>query len=234
MASSINFALLMEGVLRAAMGWHDVTPQVDFPLFIFPEVIASFHPLLALVWLRTGCDICRMGPNPPDNFSGFGELLQDGWHHEDVVQLLHDQHTAAPRRYLDALRTGQFSLPGRSRSLYMSHLALLVFVSRGASRFWTAVELYLNFVQRVVEYLNLPRETRPSASPAVYLRPNKEDASRAVIGNSGANGKADVSYNVWRLLPEDEGIESHMSRFKYLFGSISPVLEAFRPFWIKS
>ncbi|KAF9233135.1 hypothetical protein BU15DRAFT_66862 [Melanogaster broomeanus] len=118
--------------------------QTGTPLFSV-AVRATIDPTVAPVNITSTTDIGTIGnslggPLIPVTFSltTFAHVIMT-----DVVQLLHDQHTAAPRRYLDALRTGQFSLAGRSRSLYISDLALLVFVSRGASRFWTAVELYL-------------------------------------------------------------------------------------------
>ncbi|KAF9231093.1 hypothetical protein BU15DRAFT_68622 [Melanogaster broomeanus] len=130
-----------------------------------------------------------MESNPPDNFSRFGELLEgiltDGlWilHKyrfmgdlhgnidgttkscSNVVQLLDDQQMAAPRRYFDPLRTGQFG-PPCSRALYTSDLKLLVIVSRGACQAWIALELGLNFGEHIVDLDLFP----------VHPRTNKDD-----------------------------------------------------------
>ncbi|KAF9233284.1 hypothetical protein BU15DRAFT_66716 [Melanogaster broomeanus] len=81
---------------------------------------------------------------------------------------------AAPRRYSDPLRTGQFGPPCCSRALYMSDLKLLVIVSRGACRAWIALELGLNFGENIVDLDLFP----------VHPRTNKDDIYANIIWNS--------------------------------------------------
>ncbi|EGN91771.1 hypothetical protein SERLA73DRAFT_157398 [Serpula lacrymans var. lacrymans S7.3] len=228
-ASRIIFKRLLEGVVRATMRWHDVTPQgrmlnrfgkdietidgslagslqavnsslatfaaailtvaVFFPLFLIPAfAIGFFYRLLAIGYLNTGRDLRRMESNSRSPiFSGFGELL------EGIVTV---RAFSAERRFMDDLHLKidvttkmwynfwmtnrwlllNFDTLGALAVLTTTLFALSGYVRAGtaglcitsamtftnsvywACRFWTALELDLNSVERVVEYLDLPQE----------------------------------------------------------------------------
>ncbi|KAF9233439.1 hypothetical protein BU15DRAFT_66585 [Melanogaster broomeanus] len=157
------------------MRYHDVTPQ------------SEFRSLLALVWLRTGCDVGRMESNQPDNLSRFQELLE-GILTDDVVQLLDDQQMAAPRRYFDPLRTGQSRPPCRSRALYMSDLKSLVIISRDACRVWIALELGLKCARSHSNGSRSSSNAFPSFGEHIvdldlFPRTNKDDIHANTIWN---------------------------------------------------
>ncbi|KAF8439690.1 multidrug resistance-associated ABC transporter [Boletus edulis BED1] len=241
-ASRIMFRQLLEGVVRATMRWHDVTPQgrmlnrfgkdietidsnlasslsavnsslatfaaailtvaVIFPWFLIPAIIIGyFYRLLAIGYLNTGRDLRRMESNTRSPiFSGFGELL------EGIVTV---RAFSAERRFMDDLHGKidvttkmwynfwmtnrwlllNFDTLGGLAVFTTTLFALSGYVSAGtagvcitsamtftmsvywACRFWTALELDLNSVERVVEYLDLPQEAPAiieSSRPPAY------------------------------------------------------------------
>ncbi|KAF8554053.1 hypothetical protein OG21DRAFT_1497299 [Imleria badia] len=240
-ASRLIFKQLLEGVVRATMRWHDVTPQgrmlnrfgkdietidnnlasslsavnsslatfaaaivtvaIVFPWFLIPAVIIGyFYRLLAIGYLNTGRDLRRMESNSRSPiFSGFGELL------EGIVTV---RAFSAERRFLDDLHVKidvttkmwynfwmtnrwlllNFDTLGGLAVLITTLFALSGYVTAGtaglcitsamtftmsvywACRFWTALELDLNSVERVVEYLDLPQE------PPAVLESNRPPA----------------------------------------------------------
>ncbi|KAF9231096.1 hypothetical protein BU15DRAFT_68625 [Melanogaster broomeanus] len=109
--------------------------------------------------------------------------LQDDLHGNigDTTKKSYNLHMAAPRRYFDPSRTRQFGPLRWLRSRYMSDLELLVFVSRGTCRFWTALEFGLNSVERIVEYLDLLREPQSSSSPAVHHKEDIVSVDRIIL-----------------------------------------------------
>ncbi|KAF9236925.1 hypothetical protein BU15DRAFT_63543 [Melanogaster broomeanus] len=148
-----------------------------FPsLWRMSVLVDGFHGLLALIWLRTGCDIRRMVSNLPNNFLIFGELL-DGILTDDVVRLLDDQQMATPQHYFDASRGGAvLAATLFAPSVYLrSGISSLCVTSCSGSK---AVR---GSVWRIVEYLDLGSPT--IVSPAVHPRTNKEDKRRIRKGN---------------------------------------------------
>ncbi|KAH7904349.1 ABC transporter type 1, transmembrane domain-containing protein [Hygrophoropsis aurantiaca] len=228
-ASRLLFRSLLEGVVRATMRWHDVTPQgrmlnrfgkdietidgslgstlsnvnhslasfiaaiitvaVFFPLFLIPAAVLGYlYRLMALGYLNTGRDLRRMESNSRSPiFSGFGELL------EGIVTV---RAFSAERRFMEDLHkkidvttkmwynfwmtnrwlSMNFDVLGALAVLITTLFALSDYAKAGtaglcitsamsfttsvywACRFWTTLELDLNSVERVVEYLDLPQE----------------------------------------------------------------------------
>jgi ABC-type multidrug transport system fused ATPase/permease subunit len=151
-------------------------------------VIGFFYRLLALGYLKTGRDLRRMESNSRSPiFSGFSELLEGivtvrAFSAEQrFLNDLHDKIDVTTKMWYNFWMTNRwlllnFDALGGLAVLTTTLLALSGYVSAGtaglcitsamtfttsvywACRFWTALELDLNSVERVVEYLDLPQE----------------------------------------------------------------------------
>ncbi|KAG2056641.1 hypothetical protein BDR06DRAFT_952711 [Suillus hirtellus] len=151
-------------------------------------IIGFFYRLLALGYLKTGRDLRRMESNSRSPiFSGFGELLEGivtvraFSAEERFLDDLHDKIDVTTKMWYNFWMTNRwlllnFDALGGLAVLATTLLALSGYVSAGtaglcitsamtfttsvywACRFWTALELDLNSVERVVEYLDLPQE----------------------------------------------------------------------------
>ncbi|KAG1837297.1 hypothetical protein F4604DRAFT_1843943 [Suillus subluteus] len=151
-------------------------------------VIGFFYRLLALGYLKTGRDLRRMESNSRSPiFSGFSELLEGivtvrAFSAEQrFLDDLHDKIDVTTKMWYNFWMTNRWLLLnfdglGGLAVLTTTLLALSGYVSAGtaglcitsamtftssvywACRFWTALELDLNSVERVVEYLDLPQE----------------------------------------------------------------------------
>ncbi|KAG1809100.1 uncharacterized protein BJ212DRAFT_1484598 [Suillus subaureus] len=175
-----------------------ITVVVFFPIFLIPAVVIGFfYRLLALGYLKTGRDLRRMESNSRSPiFSGFSELLEGivtvrAFSAEQ--RFLDDLHDKIDMWY-NFWMTNRWLLLnfdglGGLAVLTTTLLALSGYVSAGtaglcitsamtfttsvywACRFWTALELDLNSVERVVEYLDLPQEPAAvieSSRPPAY------------------------------------------------------------------
>lgn len=150
--------------------------------------IGFFYRLLALGYLKTGRDLRRMESNSRSPiFSGFSELLEGivtvrAFSAEQrFLDDLHDKIDVTTKMWYNFWMTNRWLLLnfdglGGLAVLTTTLLALSGYVSAGtaglcitsamtftssvywACRFWTALELDLNSVERVVEYLDLPQE----------------------------------------------------------------------------
>lgn len=151
-------------------------------------VIGFFYRMLALGYLKTGRDLRRMESNSRSPiFSGFGELLEGivtvrAFSAERrFLDDLHDKIDVTTKMWYNFWMTNRwlllnFDALGGLAVLATTLLALSSYVTPGtaglcitsamafttsvywACRFWTALELDLNSVERVVEYLDLPQE----------------------------------------------------------------------------
>ncbi|KAG1773289.1 hypothetical protein EV702DRAFT_1131440 [Suillus placidus] len=151
-------------------------------------VIGFFYRMLALGYLKTGRDLRRMESNSRSPiFSGFGELLEGivtvrAFSAEQrFLNDLHDKIDVTTKMWYNFWMTNRwlllnFDALGGLAVLTTTLLALSSYVTAGtaalcitsamtftmsvywACRFWTALELDLNSVERVVEYLDLPQE----------------------------------------------------------------------------
>ncbi|KAG0701637.1 hypothetical protein DFH29DRAFT_925615 [Suillus ampliporus] len=151
-------------------------------------VIGFFYRLLALGYLKTGRDLRRMESNSRSPiFSEFGELLEGivtvrAFSAEQrFLDDLHGKIDVTTKMWYNFWMTNRwlllnFDALGGLAVLTTTLLALSGFVEAGtaglcitsamtftmsvywACRFWTALELDLNSVERVVEYLDLPQE----------------------------------------------------------------------------
>ncbi|KAG2143718.1 hypothetical protein DEU56DRAFT_792331 [Suillus clintonianus] len=151
-------------------------------------VIGFFYRLLALGYLKTGRDLRRMESNSRSPiFSGFGELLEGivtvrAFSAEQrFLDDLHSKIDVTTKMWYNFWMTNRwlllnFDALGGLAVLTTTLLALSGYVKAGtaglcitsamtftssvywACRFWTALELDLNSVERVVEYLDLPQE----------------------------------------------------------------------------
>ncbi|KAH7882505.1 hypothetical protein F5I97DRAFT_1905629 [Phlebopus sp. FC_14] len=151
-------------------------------------VIGYFYRLLAIGYLNTGRDLRRMESNSRSPiFSGFGELLEgivtvrafsaerrfmDDLHRKiDVTTKMWYNFWMTNRWLLlnfdtlgglAVLTTTLFALSGLveagTAGLCITSAMTFTMSVYWACRFWTALELDLNSVERVVEYLDLPQE----------------------------------------------------------------------------
>ncbi|KAJ7811463.1 hypothetical protein B0H14DRAFT_3880074 [Mycena olivaceomarginata] len=177
-ASRKLFRQLLVSVVRATFRFHDTTPlgrmlnrfgldmdkidsdlagslqtvnsSIVFPGFLFPAFVLGYiYYLLALGYLNTGRDLRRMESNSRSPIvSDFGELL------EGIV---------AVRGALAVFITALFSITFLDNDAGLAGLAItsaLTFTNAvyWACRNWTGLEVDLNSVERVVEYLKLPQE----------------------------------------------------------------------------
>ncbi|EAU87480.2 ATP-binding cassette transporter [Coprinopsis cinerea okayama7 len=140
---------------------------VVFPYFLIPAAfIGLAYRELAIGYLNTGRDLRRMESNTRSPiFSDFGELLEGivtmwyaFWMTNRWLLLNFDALGA-----LAVLVTSLFAISTLSRGAGLAGLCItsaMTFTSSvyWACRFWTALELDLNSVERVVEYLDLPQE----------------------------------------------------------------------------
>ncbi|KAG1750553.1 uncharacterized protein EDB91DRAFT_1108133 [Suillus paluster] len=151
-------------------------------------VIGFFYRMLALGYLKTGRDLRRMESNSRSPiFSEFGELLEGivtvrAFSAEQrFLDDLHGKINVTTKMWYNFWMTNRwlllnFDALGGLAVLTTTLLAISGVVSPGtaalcitsamtftmsvywACRFWTALELDLNSVERVVEYLELPQE----------------------------------------------------------------------------
>lgn len=151
-------------------------------------IIGFFYRMLALGYLKTGRDLRRMESNSRSPiFSGFGELLEGivtvrAFSAEQrFLDDLHDKIDVTTKMWYNFWMTNRwlllnFDALGGLAVLTTTLLAVSGYVTAGtaalcitssmtfttsvywACRFWTALELDLNSVERVVEYLDLPQE----------------------------------------------------------------------------
>ncbi|KAG9310797.1 hypothetical protein JVU11DRAFT_8649 [Chiua virens] len=151
-------------------------------------VIGFFYRLLAIGYLNTGRDLRRMESNSRSPiFSGFGELLEGivtvrAFSAERrFMDDLHAKIDVTTKMWYNFWMTNRwlllnFDTLGGLAVLITTLFALSGYVTAGtaglcitsamtftasvywACRFWTALELDLNSVERVVEYLDLPQE----------------------------------------------------------------------------
>ncbi|OJA13396.1 hypothetical protein AZE42_08993 [Rhizopogon vesiculosus] len=150
--------------------------------------IGFFYYILAIGYLQTGRDLRRMESNSRSPiFSGFGELLEGivtvrAFSAEQrFLDDLHGKIDVTTKMWYNFWMTNRwlllnFDALGGLAVLSTTLLTLSGFVDAGiagvcitsamtfttsvywACRFWTALELDLNSVERVVEYLDLPQE----------------------------------------------------------------------------
>ncbi|KAJ8589109.1 P-loop containing nucleoside triphosphate hydrolase protein [Rhizopogon salebrosus TDB-379] len=163
--------------------------------------IGFFYYILAIGYLKTGRDLRRMESNSRSPiFSGFGELLEGivtvrAFSAEQrFLDDLHSKIDVTTKMWYNFWMTNRwlllnFDTLGGLAVLTTTLLALSGLVKAGiaglcitsamtftmsvywACRFWTALELDLNSVERVVEYLDLPQEppaTIESSRPPAY------------------------------------------------------------------
>lgn len=188
-----------------------IFPLFLLPAFI----IGSVYRLLAIGYLNTGRDLRRMESNTRSPiFSGFGELLEgivtvrafsaekrflDGLHLKvDLTTQMWYSFWMTNRWLLlnfDALGglsvlvTTLFALSGLvsagTAGLCITSAMSFTDSTYWACRFWTGLELDLNSVERVVEYLELPREPPvviESSRPPAYW-PSSESENLIVVEN---------------------------------------------------
>ncbi|KAF8836435.1 P-loop containing nucleoside triphosphate hydrolase protein [Paxillus ammoniavirescens] len=158
------------------------------PFLIPAVVIGYFYRLLALGYLNTGRDLRRMESNSRSPiFSGFGELLEGivtvrafSAEHR-FLNDLHGKIDVTTKMWYNFWMTNRwlllnFDALGGLAVLTTTLFSVSGYVGAGtagvcitsamtftssvywACRFWTALELDLNSVERVVEYLDLPQE----------------------------------------------------------------------------
>ncbi|KAJ7850608.1 hypothetical protein B0H14DRAFT_2581828 [Mycena olivaceomarginata] len=149
-----------------------------FPPFLLPaSIIGYLYRYLAIGYLNAGRDLRRMESNTRSPiFSDFGELLTGIVTHSPLRKL-HEQRALPDRRneqILDdePLASGQLRPPGQYPLFAITFLhddaglaglaitSALTFSQSvyWACRFWTGLELDLNSVERIVEYMDLPQE----------------------------------------------------------------------------
>ncbi|KIJ64255.1 hypothetical protein HYDPIDRAFT_91004 [Hydnomerulius pinastri MD-312] len=154
-------------------------------------IIGFFYYRLAIGYLRTGRDLRRMEANSRSPiFSGFSELLEGivtvrAFSAERrFIDDLHRKIDLTTKMWYNFWMTNRwlllnFDFLGSLAILTTTLFALSGYVGAGtaglcitsamtftnsvywACRFWTTLELDLNSVERVVEYLNLPQEPPP-------------------------------------------------------------------------
>ncbi|KAF9219839.1 P-loop containing nucleoside triphosphate hydrolase protein [Gyrodon lividus] len=179
-------------------------------------VIGYFYRFLALGYLSTGRDLRRMESNSRSPiFSGFGELLEgivtvrafsaerrflDDLHGKIDVTMKMWYNFWMTNRWLllnfDALgglavlTTTLFALSGyvQAGTAGLCITSAMTFTSSvyWACRFWTALELDLNSVERVVEYLDLPQEAPAiieSNRPPAYWPSSTSDSPLVSVEN---------------------------------------------------
>ncbi|KAJ7863247.1 hypothetical protein B0H13DRAFT_2237135 [Mycena leptocephala] len=179
-----------------------LTVAVVFPPFLFPATIIAFlYWSLAVGYLNTGRDLRRMESNNRSPiFSDFGELLTG------IVTV---RAFSAEKRFMDGFHTRMwytFWMTNRWLLVHFDFLALFSIAtldnnaglaglaitsaltfSEGVywtCRFWTALELDLNSVERIVEYMDLPQEPPAiieSRRPPAYWPSSAENSSLVVV-----------------------------------------------------
>ncbi|KAI0030296.1 hypothetical protein K488DRAFT_87904 [Vararia minispora EC-137] len=156
-----------------------LTVTFVFPAFVAPAIVIGFvYYQLAVRYLNTGRDLRRMEANSRSQiFSGFSELL------EGIVTMWYIYWMT--NRWL----MFNFDMIGAVIVLLTTLFALSGLVSAGTAglcitsamsfamsvywtcRFWTNLELDLNSVERIVEYLDLPQE------PPAMIQTNRPPAN---------------------------------------------------------
>ncbi|KAI0257019.1 hypothetical protein BJV78DRAFT_1272168 [Lactifluus subvellereus] len=178
------------------------------------SIIGYVYRFLAIGYLNTGRDLRRMESNTRSPiFSGFGELLEGivtvrAFSAEQrFLDSLHDKVDLTTQMWYSFWMTNRwlllnFDTLGALSILVTTLFALSGLVSAGtaglcitsamaftnsiywACRFWTGLELDLNSVERVVEYLELPREppttVEESSRPPAYW-PSSESENLIVV-----------------------------------------------------
>ncbi|KAH9035079.1 hypothetical protein EDB84DRAFT_1561273 [Lactarius hengduanensis] len=177
------------------------------------SIIGYVYRMLAIGYLNTGRDLRRMESNSRSPiFSGFGELLEGivtvrAFSAEKrFLDGLHLKVDMTTQMWYSFWMTNRwlllnFDALGGLSVLVTTLLALSGFVSAGtaglcitsamaftdsiywACRFWTGLELDLNSVERVVEYLELPQEPPiviESSRPPAYW-PSSETENLVVV-----------------------------------------------------
>ncbi|KAN0111601.1 hypothetical protein V8E52_008339 [Russula decolorans] len=177
------------------------------------SVIGFVYRMLAIGYLNTGRDLRRMESNSRSPiFSGFGELLEGivtvrAFSAEQrFLDSLHAKVDLTTQMWYSFWMTNRwlllnFDTLGAMSVLVTTLFALSGLVSAGtaglcitsamaftnsiywACRFWTGLELDLNSVERVVEYLELPREPPvivESSRPPAYW-PSSESENLIVV-----------------------------------------------------
>ncbi|KAJ6563543.1 hypothetical protein B0H10DRAFT_2169170 [Mycena sp. CBHHK59/15] len=157
-----------------------------FPLFIIPaSIIGYLYRTLALGYLYTGRDLRRMESNSRSPiFSDFAALL-DGIvtvrafsAEKRLLNKLHERLDASTKLWYAFWMTNRwlllnFDFLGSSALNFSQGVYLTL-------RFWTTLELDLNCVERIVEYLNLPQEPPATIEsrrpPAYWPSSSKSDA----------------------------------------------------------
>ncbi|KAJ7134728.1 hypothetical protein C8R44DRAFT_610315 [Mycena epipterygia] len=152
-----------------------VTVLSVFPLFIIPAtIIGYFYRTLAMGYLHTGRDLRRMESNSRSPiFSDFAALL------EGIVTVrafsaekrlmgkLHERLDASTQLWyafwLSVFITACFAIAFLDDDAGLAGLAITSALnfSQGVYlilRFWSVLELDLNCVERIVEYLDIPQE----------------------------------------------------------------------------
>ncbi|KAJ6559095.1 hypothetical protein DFH09DRAFT_1161859 [Mycena vulgaris] len=158
--------------LNAAVGGFFVsvmTVLLVFPLFVIPAtIIGYFYRTLAIGYLNTGRDLRRMESNSRSPiFSDFAALLEGivtvrAFAAESrLLNRLHERLDASTKLYYAFWFVK--NIPRLDSALNFSQGVYLTL------RFWTALELDLNCVERIVEYLDLPQE--PPAIVESYRPP---------------------------------------------------------------
>ncbi|KAJ7145739.1 multidrug resistance-associated ABC transporter [Mycena epipterygia] len=168
-----------------------LTVTVVFPPYLIPAAIIGYlYRSLAIGYLNTGRDLRRMESNSRSPiFSDFGELLTG------IVTV---RAFSAEKRFMDNLHSRIDDTTKMWYAFWMMNRWLLVnFDFLGnisalnfsesvywACRFWTGLELDLNSVERIVEYLDLPQEPPAiieSQRPPAYWPSSARNSSLVVV-----------------------------------------------------
>ncbi|KAJ7282599.1 hypothetical protein C8J57DRAFT_1295798 [Mycena rebaudengoi] len=187
-----------------------LTVTVVFPPFLFPAAIIGYlYRSLAIGYLNTGRDLRRMESNSRSPiFSDFGELLagivtvRGSFSAEkqfmDNLHTLIDEMTKMRYSFwllinFDVLvfATALFAVAFLPNNAGLAGVAITSALSFSESvywacQFWTGLELDLNSVERIVEYLDLPQEPPAiieSQRPPAYWPSSAKNSSLVVVEN---------------------------------------------------
>ncbi|KAJ7693236.1 P-loop containing nucleoside triphosphate hydrolase protein [Mycena rosella] len=186
-----------------------LTVTIVFPLFLIPaSFIGYFYYTFAVGYLNTGRDLRRMESNSRSPiFSDFGELLQGITKafsaEKRFLDNLHARIDMTTKMWYTFWMTNRwlllnFDFLGSLAVFFTSMFSIHVLVDNAglaglaitsalnfttsvywACRFWTGLELNLNSVERIIEYLDLPQEPpaviESNRPPAYWPSSSKND-----------------------------------------------------------
>ncbi|KAF8205407.1 multidrug resistance-associated ABC transporter [Mycena galopus ATCC 62051] len=193
-----------------------LTVTVVFPVFLIPaSFIGWFYYTFAVGYLNTGRDLRRMESNSRSPiFSDFGELLNGivtvraFAAEKRFLDNLHKRIDLTTKMWYTFWMTNRWLLLSfdflGSLAVFFTSMVSIYFADAGlaglaitsalsftmsvywACRFWTGLELDLNSVERVVEYLDLPQEPPAvieSNRPPAYWPSSAKNDSLIVAEN---------------------------------------------------